>query len=641
MPMPSPLMRFLSATMLATCSASASAAALKPLAEPLDPQSIPESDYVVVRDGQLHSGGQRQRYWAAVGKLFARSQVKPNDDPNQRREKIRIAREGTDRLIRRFHDLGFNAVRMWEGFIEDDSSYTPGDGSAQDDVDYFIACAKAAGLKIWVAGFNRVGHAVAADVDIIADPSTADAWRNAVEGAGGTIKLRNNPARIWDPRLEAVAIRQMTNVATHFNPYTGLRWCDDPVFAVWELSNEEWWVRRMLSGSWQSVPAFFRNQLIDRWHAFLLGKYGSEAALVRAWGGLLPGESLVQGTILFAPMDKPSPTGVSINDASDHAVAALQAMEQAYDRDDFAPQRGSDVLEFLTGLVIAHKLREAAAIKALGRSTQLSPMLFDTGIGYRIQSQYMHQFADAIAHDAYVNGVGRDRSDQIDQAKNELERMRSLLSAERMAGEEGRWVNWLLKPPGISQGVPWLEHNRAPGKPFLCYETQIQQPAKYRADFPLRLAALAATQDWDWVCWHYFGDNSLDEIALHERPFDRPMDITTGGHPQGYHYTYDEVQSSMMRAAGYAFRHGAYAPAAQPTLFLYGRDSLYDAASIPYGGSYGKLGMDMLQTTYEHGVRLWIDPGRKTDAVVGQRVTFEQRHTHNPYRPTDQITFNH
>ncbi|NJM17124.1 MAG: hypothetical protein HC896_18625 [Bacteroidales bacterium] len=29
----------------------------------------------------------------------------------------------------------------------------------------------------------------------------------------------------------------MTAIATHRNHHTGLRWCDDPVFAVWELSN--------------------------------------------------------------------------------------------------------------------------------------------------------------------------------------------------------------------------------------------------------------------------------------------------------------------------------------------------------------------------------------------------------------------
>ncbi len=633
--------RTLAAVLVAMLPLSHAAIAIEPMTQPLDARTIPESDYVIVRDGHLFSQGRRQRYWAVIGKLFASANVKATDSPQAAAEKTRLARAGTDLLVQRFEDLGFNAVRLWHGFPEADSTYAPGDGSSPDDVDYFVARAKASGFRIWLAAFSKLGDVTPDDVSILDDPATAEAWQAAIRDAGGKLKLQNNPARIWDPRLETIGIQRMTNMATHYNPYTGLRWCDDPVFAVWELSNEEWWVRRMLGGSWQKLPTYFRNDLVHRWNAFLLSKYGDQAGLLEAWGSLLPSESLEYGTVLLAPMDTQVSAGLSINDASQHARAALDNMQQSYRREDFLPQRGADVLAFLTELVIAHKQREAAAIKPLGRSTSLSPMIFDTGIGYRIQSQYMHQFADAVAHDAYVNGVGRELWEKIDAAEGEVAKMQATLEAERQAPNAGRWNNWLLKPPGIAQGVPWLEHNKPPNMPFLCYETQIQQPAKYRADFPLRLLALAATQDWDWICWHYFGDNSLNDIAGAQRPFDRPMDVTISGHPQGYHFTYDEVQSAMMRAAGYAFRHGAFDPAPQPTQFIFGRKSLFDPDSMPYGGSYGKLGMDMLQTTYEYGVRLWIDPNRDTDEVIGPRVSFDQRHTHNPYRPTPQITFNH
>jgi hypothetical protein len=60
---------------------------------------------------------------------------------------------------------------------------------------------------------------------------------------------------------------------------------------------------------------------------------------------------------------------------------------------------------------------------------------------------------------------------------------------------------------------------------------------------------------------------------------------------------------------------------------------------MDYAGSYGKGGMDMLQTTYQYGVRIQIDPNREDDEVIGPVVTFEQRKTHNPYTPTDEILF--
>lgn len=622
-----------------TLAAVPAVRALEPVPAPLDPSSVPDEAYVRVDQGQLWSGGERQRYWGVIGRLFAHSGVQPSDSPEAAAQKVATARAGTEILLDRFEDLGFNAMRFWPGFQGESAVFTPGDGSPADDANAFLARAGQRGFRVWMAGLNQVGRVHPGDVDVIDDPETAAAWQAAIVEAGGFMNIRNHPARVWDPRIQTLGLRRMVEIATHYNPYTGLRWADDPVIAVWELSNEEWWIRRMLAGSWQRLPAFFRNQLVSRWNEFLLETYGSGEALAEAWGGLLPGESPERGTVIFAPMDRPSPVQLSINDASVHAAEAMQALEQAYRREDFSEQRGRDVLRFLTEMLIDHKLKEMAAIKPLGRSTRSAPVILDTGIGFRIQIQYMLQHGEAIAHNAYVNGLGRDRWAQVELAEDELGRKLAELEAMAQEPNEGPWNHWLLKPPGIAHGVPWLEHNRAPGMPYLVYETQIQQPAKYRADFPLRLAALGMIQDWDFVCWHYFGDNTLHRIANMERPFDQPMDITTGGHPQGYHFTYDEVQSAMMRAAGHIFRAGLFQPAPHPAVFLFGVDSLYDPDTMPYGRSYGLTGLGMLPTTYERGMRLWIDPNLRKDVVIGPSLSFEDRKTHNPYRPTDEIVF--
>lgn len=620
----------------AACATAHAQTASMPNAVPLPPDEA----YVRVQDGRLVVNGRRERFWAVIGKPYIGSNLLPVDAPAQRAQKIADARRGTDVLQQRFKDLGFNSVRLWRSTT--DENYTVGDGSAADDLDYFVAQMGRNGHKIWLAGLNNVGDARPEEVNIVPDPRTATAWQEGVsqgaEANKGRFELRNNLARIWDARLEAIAIRNMTAVATHRNKHNGLRWCDDPTFGVWELSNEEWWIRRMVGGGWQKLPPFFRNQLIARWNGWLLAKYGSDAGIRAAWDSLLPGETLANGSILFAPMAGASDAAASINDANPAAREAVAGLQQKYSRADFAPQRASDVLEFLLELQVAHKQREAAAIKALGKSTRLSPMIFDTGIGYEIQSQFLHQSADAVAHDAYVNGWGPEyQAPDLTNVSDENRRRLMQLDAERISSNSGPWVNWLLKPPGIAQGVPWLEHNRVEGKPYLVYETQIQQPAKYRADFPLRIAALAAIQDWDWICWHYFAPG--DDVGTSDRPFDKQLDVTTGSHPQGYHFTFDEVQNSTMRAAAHMFRGGLLQPAPRPTTFVYGRKSLLDPASMDYGGSYGTTGFDMLQTTYQHGVRIKIDPSREEDAVIGPVVSYEQRNTHNPYTPTPQITF--
>jgi len=599
----------------------------------------PDSAYVVVdENGHLSVNGERERYWAVIGKPF----IHVNGD-------IEKSRKGTDALLQRYDDLGFNAVRLWNVNEGKGADYEVGDGSGTDALDYFIAKLGEKGFRVWAAGLgNRVGYVEESDVDIIDDPATAEAWKAAIKEYNepafehkGKFKrrdIRHSYARIWDPRIEAVYIERMRENATHLNKHNGLRWSDDPTFAVWELTNEEWWMRRMVGGGWTKEPKFFRDQLIRQWNDWLRAKYKSDEALKTAWKGLLPSESLLSGSVLLAPMAGKSDPNLSMNDSNPAARDALMGMDQTYTREDFNAERGGDVLSFFLEIQLAHKQRSAAAVKTFGKSCALSPTVYDTGIGYEIHSQYIHQNADAVAHDAYVNGWGpRYEEPDLSTAKNENRKMLMQLDKERISANEGPWMNWLLKPPGISQGVPWLEHNKVEGKPYLVYETQIQQPAKYRADFPLRLVALASIQDWDWISWHYFAPN--DEVGVDTGAWNRPMDVTSGTHPQGYHFTYDEVQNAIMRQASFIWRNETLDAPANPTKFIWGAKSLRDPASMDYAGSYGTSGMDMMQTVYQYGVRIEIDPTREDDEVIGPVVSFAERKTHNPYTPTEAITF--
>ncbi|MEX2607200.1 MAG: hypothetical protein WD708_07620 [Kiritimatiellia bacterium] len=607
---------------------------LQILAQPLPPDSA----YVVVdENGHLSLNGERQRYWAVIGKPF----IHVGGD-------LEKSRKGTDALVERFENLGFNAVRLWN-VNGGRSGYEIGDGSSADAVDYLICKLGEKGFNVWSAGLgNRVGYMAESDVDLVDDPETSEAWKAAIKEYNepafehkGDFKrrdIRHSLARIWDPRIEAAYIERMRENATHLNKHTGLRWSDDPTFAVWELTNEEWWMRRMVGGGWTKEPKFFRDQLIAKWNEWLRSKYGTDEALKTAWGGVLPGESLESDSVLLAPMAGKSDPNLSMNDSNPAARDALTGMEQTYTRDDFNDERGGDVLSFFLEIQLAHKQRAAAAVKTFGKSCALSPTVYDTGIGYEIHSQFIHQNADAVSHDAYVNGWGpRYEEPDLSAAKNENRKMLMQLDKERISANEGPWVNWLLKPPGISQGVPWLEHNKVEGKPFLVYETQIQQPAKYRADFPLRLAALASIQDWDWISWHYFSPH--EDVGTEETPFNRALDVTAGSHPQGYHFTYDEVQNAIMRQAALIWRNETLDAPETPTTFIWGAKSLRDPDSMDYAGSYGVKGFDMLQTVYQYGVRIEIDPSREDDEVIGPVVSFAERKTHNPYTPTPAITF--
>ena len=648
-----------------SCLISTAIIILLPLA--LVAQSVsplpPDSAYVrATDDGNLELNGEKVRFWAAIGRIATKTRVRSSDSAEVAAAKRASIIRENKLLVQRLQDQGFNAVRYWvRGTITDD--YVKGDGSNTDVIDHYIYELKQAGMKIWLAEPNYFEHFSSDDVDIIDDPVTAEQWSAAVaEWADkqnsakrkaklnkakqrrlkeGRVRFHNCLASIWDDRIEALAIERMRQKLTHVNKYTGLSWADDPVFAVWELTNEEWWMRRTLSG-WKRLPQFFRNSLIAKWNDYLISKYKTDEALIAAWGDLLPGESIKQRSILFTPTKGKTPVSISLNDGGSVIESLAQQKDTVYGREDFAVQRGADVLEFMTGIWLAHKQRVGAALKSWGKSCTLSPLVYDTGIGYSVQSQFIQQSADATAHDAYVNGWSdHDNTVTLDEKLAGLsahQQKRIRLEHERTAAntDDDWWINWLLKPPGICAGVPWLEHNRTTNKPYLVYETQIQQPAKYRSDFPMRIAVLSGIQDWDWVSWHYTApaDDTKDDV---ERPWDKPMDVKLGRHPQGYHFTYDEVQVSAMRAAAKIFLNKHLAPAPTPTHYIYGRESLYNPDSMDYGGAYGATGMNMLQTVYQHGVRITIDPNREKDEVIGPQVTFEQRNTFNPYTPTDQI----
>ncbi len=615
------------------------AAVWPPLATALvEPASIAADHYVQPdAEGHLVRQGKRVRFWGAIGGLPSNfPKFAPEDTAEQKIAKVQAAYADSEALVQRLVDLGFNLNRMWHD-VKDD--YTPGDGSRADIVDHFFSVMKRRGLSVWGAGINGFGKATAKDVGVIDEPATAAAWSAAISGWGKDgVEMRDNLARRWDPRLEALAISRRAELATHLNRHTGLRYCDDPLFVAWELSNEEWWISKMVGGGFRKLPAFFQESLQRRWSAFLTARYADEQALVKRWGKLLPGESLASGSVQILPLaGEQDLSSLAVDETARKALAEAAAGNpaQKFTRDDFARERGEDVMAFFVDLHVSSKRREAVAFKKLGRSTALCPLAWDTGIGYEIQAQWLHQNADMSSHDAYVNGWGWPRK-RPESFKDEQCRWLWDVETEAVKANAGPWNDWLRKPPGIAQGVPWLEHNKAPKQPYMGYETQIQQPAKYRADYPLRLAALASIQDWDGIAWHYYAPPS--GIADPQK-WVSSMDVTVGGHPQGYHYTFDEVQTAQMRAAGLIWRQELLKSAAKPTTFIFGRKALYDPASMDYGHSYGRRGLDMMYTVYQHGVRLLIDPTREDDEVQGPVVSFDDRQTHNPYTPTPEITF--
>jgi len=586
-----------------------------------NPDVIPDDAYVTVSpDGHLQRGGERVRFWGFIGHVTHSAKVEDGDSADVRKKKIEKMHADMRLMAERVDDLGFNLVRCWDRIQprEDFNDYEPGDGSTADSIAcYYNELAKR-GITLWMSPLNNVGTVTPDDASIIDDPATSEAWRAAV--AELVKKNKNRPVglrcghggfpahvRIWDPRFEALGIERMRRIADFRNKYKGgLRLADDPQVVVWELSNEEIWYKGMFNGAWQRLPAFFRNQLLGKWNAFLWDKYGTEEKLMKRWQFLLPGESLYQGTIMLAPLARPASAELAVNDSNPQAIESLKMVKQKYTRDDFTRARGEDVVEFFTRLWIDHKQREMDALKTWGKSCRRSPCLWDAGNCYQIQASYFFQHSEATATCAYIKGMAHDPTYK-------------------------RWPfhSGLEAPPRICWDVPWFEQSSVTGKPHFVYETQIDNRTKYRAEYPMRVAALGAIQDWDIVCWHIYGHCN---DSSKESPFESPIHI--------WHdylgYGGDEVQLSAMRAASEIFKDSLVEPAPEPTTFVFGRRSLYDPRSMDYGRSYGDLGKKIIPTAWRYGLRVHVDPTREDDAIAGPHYT-QGVYEPNPVKPNDQI----
>ena len=99
----------------------------------------------------------------------------------------------------------------------------------------------------------------------------------------------------------------MLQLLNHKNPYTGIRYAEDPALAVVEMQNEDAVFFHNPLGSLASVDnnkmPLHSKMLRQKWAAWVKAKYSTDDAVKKAWGKL-DGESLANGElVLMAPWE--------------------------------------------------------------------------------------------------------------------------------------------------------------------------------------------------------------------------------------------------------------------------------------------------------------------------------------------------
>ena len=253
-----------------------------------------KNGFIVARDGHLFAGDQRIRFFG-VNTTFSA------DFPTH---------ADAEKIAARMAKFGINAVRFHHmdtqpapnGILQRDAKTL--DPDQLDRLDYFIAQLKKNGIY---ADLNlHVGR-------MYPGMPTWDTMPQYYKGVDN-----------FDPAMIQMQRDYARDLLTHLNPYTGLRYTDDPAVAFIEINNENGLMREWWGGSLDAMPSVYADELSRQWRAWLAQKYPTNDALKQAWG--VTEQPL--GAEMLAPLDSaPAWTLQQV----DTAKAATQIVNDAPD----------------------------------------------------------------------------------------------------------------------------------------------------------------------------------------------------------------------------------------------------------------------------------------------------------------------
>ena len=210
-----------------------------------------------------------------------------------------------DRHADAMSKYGINMVRCvtmsekatgWSHFypLSDPQDSLTLDAKNLDRYDYALAKFKEHGIYAYISPFyyHRLMPADKARMINAAE-------MEAMQLKDGFLKDTTYQLSVLCPDLQDLFIQWHLNLLNHVNPYTKLRYADDPAMAIWELNNEDNIFLSLLQMEerFKKAPTY-NKKVYERFAKLMLEKYGSQEAFAKAWGATLrTGESLTDATV--------------------------------------------------------------------------------------------------------------------------------------------------------------------------------------------------------------------------------------------------------------------------------------------------------------------------------------------------------
>ncbi|MBI5700220.1 hypothetical protein HZC34_00010 [Candidatus Saganbacteria bacterium] len=406
--------------------------------------------FMAVKDGHFYfEDGTRARFWGT--NIYA-----PSTFPSKK---------DAETMAKRISKYGYNLVRLHhlDAFWSNPNIFDPNFNDTQhlsadslDKLDYLIFKLKQNGVYVFMD--------LLVDREFKEGDNVVD-FKNVERGAKIT--------GFFNPRIIELQKIYANQLLTHQNPYTGLRYVDDPAIISAKLINE---AMLFYIGTQFGLSQHYVGELDQLFNTWLLAKYGNRDSLAKAWtdeygrSDLQPEEDLKTGGVKRA--DTP-----------------LRYQRSGGERRE--PLRLSDTLKFYEKVQTDYFKDMEKYLRSIGVRVPISGSNHWVNVAADVKSNSELDYIDRHRYwDHPQFGYGT-----------------------RIVFED---QSMLLNPADA------LPNNfafyKVKGKPFVISEWNCAFPNEYRVEGPLVMAAYAALQDWDAVL--QFSFNHPNWTAPMEDNFD-------------------------------------------------------------------------------------------------------------------------
>jgi len=193
------------------------------------------------------------------------------------------------------------------------------------------------------------------------------------------------------PALQAAEWAYLEALVTHRNPYTGVRYVDDPALAFLEVHNEDsifWHAPLNVLEAGAGMP-HHTAALQAAWQDWLQGRYADDEALFAAWG----------------PVGAGRRAGDSLANAAMPIYGAWEMAAEGPSRTPVERRRMGDFIQLLAEAQRAYFVERGAALRALGyRGVTVSTAWMAGGPAAHLANLWTDAGLDAIDRHMYAGG---------------------------------------------------------------------------------------------------------------------------------------------------------------------------------------------------------------------------------------------